>query len=293
MSRWGLALAVVLLLLIGVPLALPLTEAAYHIPAWPLWSDASRLLTLAQNTLLLVAGTLAISLPAGILGAILLYRTDLPLRRAWRGLTVISLFVPLPVIASSWQAALGSGGLFTPPTSEASAWRPWDQGLRAAILVHAVAGLPWVVWLVGRGLCWVERELEEDALTMMRPARVLWHVTLRRAWAAIGAAALWVALQTATEVTVTDMMQVRTYAEEIYNQFVASDRALIPRLVAVALPSVLLTGMLVVWTAGRWQQNLPPLTTLATMPRVFPLGYWRWPFLVLMLCVVGLLVLVP
>src|SRR5262249_58671991 len=119
-------------------------------------------------------------------------------------------------------------------------------------------GFPWVVWIVGRGLCWVEPELEEDALLLMRPYRVLLRVTLRRSAAAIGAAALWVALQTATEVTVTDMMQVRTYAEEVYNQFVTSDRDLIPRLVAVSTPSVLLAAYLILAAPHRWSRDLPP-----------------------------------
>ena len=59
--------------------------------------DSDRLLALAKNTLLLLVGTLALSLPLGVLGAALLYRTDLPLRRLLRFLTVLTLFVPLPL----------------------------------------------------------------------------------------------------------------------------------------------------------------------------------------------------
>jgi iron(III) transport system permease protein len=293
MNRWRFALAALLLLIVGVPLALPLGEALLDLPAWPLWSERVRFLELAGNTLRLVAGTLTLALPAGIGGAVLLYRTDLPLRRELRGLVILTLFVPLPLFASGWQAALGSGGLLSFFSAETSIWTPWDQGLRAAIWIHAVAGLPWIVWLVGRGLCWVEPELEEDALTALPPWRVLWHVTLRRSWAAIGAAALWVGLQAATEVTVTNLMQVRTYAEEIYSQFVAGDHALIARLVAVAFPSVVLACALIAWTAQRWDRNLPPLSTLISAPRVFPLGRLRWPCLALVLASVAVLVLVP
>src|SRR5262249_15380746 len=149
-----------------------------------------------------------------------------------RFLTILTLFVPLPLFASGWQAALGSGGWLpvavwsTPPPDDPDVsptgptWKPWAQGIEAAVWVHAVAALPWVVLLVGQGLCWVERELEEDALTAAGPGRVLLRVSLRRSAAAVGAAALWVALLTATEITVTDMMRVRTFAEEVYNQFV-------------------------------------------------------------------------
>jgi iron(III) transport system permease protein len=176
---------------------------------------------------------------------------------------------------------------------------PWAEGLGAAVWVHAVAGLPWVILLVGLGLVWVERELEEDALTACGPWRVLWHVTLPRCRAAIAAAALWVALQTATEITVTDMMQVRTFAEEVYTQFSrpeASSRgaeAELARAVAVSLPAFLLTWALVVWGVSRWERRLPPLNTLVRPPWQFPLGRARVPCLLGALAVGGVLVGVP
>src|SRR5262249_49647590 len=155
----------------------------------------------AGNTLGLLAGTLALSLPAGIAGAVLLYRTDLPLRGLLRFVTILTLFVPLPLFAAAWQAALGSSRWLP-----LRAWRtpeigaPWAQGMTAAVWVHAVAALPWVILLVGQGLCWIERELEEDALTVLPPWRVLLQITLPRCRVVVGAAALWVALQTATEI---------------------------------------------------------------------------------------------
>ena len=68
-----------------------------------------------------------------------------------------------------------------------------------------------------------------------------------RAGAAIGAAALWVSLQAATEITVTDVMQVRTFAEEVYTQLVggADAEEAIGRAVAATLPFVLLVAVLV------------------------------------------------
>src|SRR3954452_10347656 len=89
---------------------MPFVELASRRGAWQVYAESSRLLLLCRNPLLLVGGTLALALPAGILGAILLYRTDLPLRRGLRFLTVLTLCVPLPLFASGWQAALGSGG---------------------------------------------------------------------------------------------------------------------------------------------------------------------------------------
>lgn len=313
MTRWRLALTVVLLILIGVPLAMPALDLTRYLHGWRAWEEYHRLIELATNTVLLIAGTLALALPVGIAGAVLLYRTDLPLRDFLRQLTLLSLFVPLPLFASAWQAALGTSGLLpialwtTPPQGDPDvspsgiAWKAWAQGLDAAIWVHAVAGLPWVVWIVGQGLCWVERDLEEDGLLATSPWRVLWAVTLPRCRAAICAAGLWVALQTATEITVTDMMQVRTFAEEVYNQFVrpqkdpssADARELLARAMAVSLPAVILTVTLMVSAARNWERTLPPLDSLTPPRCLFPLGRSRGVWLFGVFALVGLLVGVP
>jgi iron(III) transport system permease protein len=241
---------------------------------------------LAGNTAALVTGTLALALPAGVLGAVLLFRTDLPLRRFWRFLTVLTLFIPLPLFAAAWQAALDAAGW---PLIGA----PALQNLAAAVWVSAVGGLPWLVLIIGQGLAWVEPELEEDALTNARAWRVLWRVTLPRCRGAILAAALWVALQTAAEITVTDSLQVRTFAEEVYTQFVGGDPAALARAVAVAAPAVLLTWVICVRAAGYLDRNLPPLWARERPPVRFRLGRWRVPALVLVLLAGGLLAGVP
>jgi len=302
-TLWRLAVALTLAAVLGVPLAMPLVQLVTHPAGWDAWADRERLLELAGDTLGLVAGTCALALPAGIAAAILLYRTDLPLRRFFRFLTILTLFVPLPLFVSAWQAALGPDGLVPlgawsglPPGGPAfspTQWRPWAQGLRVATWIHAVAGLPWVIVIVGQGLRWVETELEEDALTAAAPWRVLWRVTLPRCRAAILAAGLWVALQAATDITVTDTVQVRTFAEEVYWQIGTGGPAAIPRSVAVAVPSILLTWALVAWAVTRLHRKVLPLGNLSRPPLVYRLGRARWLVLVVMLVAVGALAGVP
>lgn len=306
MTGWRAAVLALLLVLIGLPLLTPFRDAFSHPAAWHVWDEGGRLLELARNTLLLVAGTLALALPAGVVGAVLLYRTDLPYRGLFRFVALLTLFVPLPLFASGWQAALGSGGwlpvtFWSPPSASdpdvsptGLVWKTWGRGVNAALWIHAVAALPWVVLLVGQGLRWVERDLEEESLTFAGPWRVLWRVTLRRSLAAVGGAALWVTLQTATEITVTDMFQVRTFGEEVYTQLVAPEgEAAVARAVAVSLPSVLVTALLVLGAARWWERKLPPLETLSTAPHVYRLGRARWPCFVALAVVVAVLVAVP
>jgi iron(III) transport system permease protein len=260
---------------------------------WRAWQEGDRFLQLAGNTARLTAGTLALALPAGIVGAVLLYRTNLPLRGLFRFLAILTLFVPLPLVATAWQAAVGTAGWLPIAAWKQAGWSPWATGTGPAILVHAVAGLPWVILLVGQSLCWVERELEEEALLAAGPWRVLCRVTLPRCLPAVCAAGLWVALQTATEVTVSDVMQVRTFAEEVNLQFALGDDDTLARAVAVTLPLVLLTGCLVVTVTHQMERTLPALGTWLRPPDLFPLGRARWPYLVLVLLVVGFLVGVP
>jgi iron(III) transport system permease protein len=305
--RYRLTISGILLLFIALPLAFPLGQLLADPSAWRGWDQVGRLLLLGQNTLGLVAGTLVLCLPFGLGAAVLLYRTDLPGRRWLRLLLLLTLFIPLPLFASGWQTVLGSGGWlpvsFWNATASAAAdslpdvWVPWGQGMRTAIWIHAVAGLPWVVLLVGQGLRWVERELEEDALTATTPMSVLLRVSLPRASASIAAAGMWVAVQTATEITVTDVMQVRTFAEEVYTQFVAPEAGrtrgdAVARAVAVALPGVVLTALVVLAMARRWEANLPGRAGL-TAPLLFRLGRWRWFAAALVLLVTGLLLGVP
>jgi iron(III) transport system permease protein len=297
MTRWRLAVGLLLLVFLGVPLAFPLVRLLTNPAAWRVWGEADRLASLARNTASLTLTVVAVAVPLGVAAAVLLYRTDLPFRRAFRFLTLLALFVPLPLFASGWQTVLGSSGWlplswWNPPrpgaasaTAPGGVWAPWGQGVGSAVWIHAAAALPWVILIVGQGLRWVERDLEEDALTAAGRWRVLTDVTLRRSAAAIGAAALWVGLQTATEITITDMMQVRTYAEEVYTQFVAPEPDdaglaqddMIARAVAAAAPQLVGFALLVAFTAGRWERNLPPLVGATAEPLLSPLGWCRWP----------------
>jgi iron(III) transport system permease protein len=291
MTRWRLALTVLFLLLVGGPLLVPLVELLRNPEGWLALAETERLLALARNTCLLVAGTLLAALPLGVGIAVLLYRTDVPGRRFFRGLVVLSLFIPLPVLAAGWQAALGSGG-WLPVALWRSPDQPWAQGMGPAIWIHTAVALPWVVLLVGQGLCWVERELEEEGLLLVGPWQVLWRVTLPRCRACLAAAALWVAVQTAAEITVTSLMNVRTFAEEVFVQFTTQD-APVPRVVAVSLPAILLVWIVLVWFVPRLERSLPPQNTLVGLPRLFLLGVYRWPCLVLLLALGALLAGIP
>jgi iron(III) transport system permease protein len=242
---------------------------------------------LAGNTLLLSAAVAGLSVPLGSVLAFLLTRTDLPGRRLVGWLLAGFLFLPLYVQAGAWQASLGGDGWLTALVGGP----PLVAGWRGAIWIHAVGALPWAVLIVGSGLALVERELEEQALLDGAAWQIVYHVTLRRAAAAIGVAALWIALQTAGEMSVTDFFQVRTFAEEIYTAFALGDiqpsgngQSLTSYDPAsgVLEPSGVWTGVAIVGVmlacALLLVANLAPLTRRGSLRKglVFQFGRGRW-----------------
>lgn len=281
MTIWRWTLGVGLGLLVGLPLLPPFLGLADP-AAWE-WSalDLARVVALARNTLLLVAGTLLLALPPGVLLAVFLFRSRWPGRRIALGLLLALLFVPAPVLVSSWQAWLGQAGrwpleqwqqranqpsaaqpgeLFNRPS------RPWATGWGPALWVQAVAGLPWVVCVVGLSLRWVPTELEEESLQQLSARRTLGRVTVPHARAGVAAAVLLVALFTANDISVTGMMQIPTFAEEFDLQFNLGNDAALARTLLLTLPLVLLMWALLVVATIRLERSLPPLPMLLRPP---------------------------
>ena len=183
-----------------------------------LWHLDPRVGRLWLNSARLASLTCLIALPFGTLLAAAIFKSDIPGRRVAALLLVGMLFVPLYLVTGAWDAGFGIQGWHTLSTNPHLAHEPWLAGWRAAVWVHALAAVPWVVLIVGASLRAVEAEIEEDAATCAAPQKVMWHVSIRRAWPAIVLAGVWVAVMTTTEISVTDFFQVRTFAEEVYTQ---------------------------------------------------------------------------
>jgi iron(III) transport system permease protein len=253
-------------------------------------SDASHLprpLKLAATSLRVLLGTEAIALPLGLPLAFLLFRTDLWGRRVGIALAALLAFVPLPLIATAWLGALGNAG-----RAQVLGFGPILAGVWGAAFLQAIAGLPWIVLLAGVGLRAVEPELEEAALLDLPAWRVVTQVTLRRSAGALACAALVLAVITAGDMTVTDLLQVRTYAEEAYVQYQlghgpesAAGVTLLPLMVLGTLVALMTRSLLGVERAR--------LATAVTGAKLWRLGRWRVPLGLVVAATAGTVVLLP
>ena len=126
----------------------------------------------------------------------------------------------------------------------------------------------------------------------------MWHVSLPRSLAAIGAAALWVALMTAGEISVADLMQVRTFAEEVNTQLVSPERDPgggdpLGRAVVVSLVWVGLVTVAILWLARR-ADRLVPGGVLSHRPALrLSLGFFGVPLASVLLALVAAMAVVP
>jgi iron(III) transport system permease protein len=297
MRRWRIGCGAFLFIVLGVPVLLPVWQLCLHPGAWLAWNEYDRLISLGIESLKLACGSIALALPFGVCCAILFERTRLPYKSYFRFAVLLSLFIPLPLYASAWQGVFSASGVFSQVLAPLPARsvdfaalrsaRPWSSGLLPAVLIHASAAWPWVAVLVALGLRSIEPQLEEDASLLTSQAGVLWHFTLRRLTPWLVVSAVWVALLTFTEITVSDVTLIRTYAEEVYTQKVMGNEDDLARAVATALPAALAACIGIWLLMGWWERTLPPVESSSVNARRQVLTASPW--ILLLGAVLGLL----
>ena len=233
---------------------------------------SERLQGLLANTAFLAIGTLAIALPLGALFGVAIAKIDFPGRRFLALLFAGLLFVPIYIQAAAWNGALGTGGWFTQWLAGETYATPWLAGWRGTIWIHAMGAVPWIALLGAASLRTVERRLEEESLLDASPFTVLARVSLRRGAGGFWAGATWVAIICATEIAVTDLFQIRTFAEEIYTEATMGPLG--------ALPGGLLRTDLAVGVASiAAAVGIALLLTLPWLPQAASIAVeqtWKW-----------------
>lgn len=193
---------------LAAPLFFPIVTALGQPNAIASLRELDRHAVLLSTTLTLVTLTLAFALPTGFALAAIWCASDAAGRQLGRATLYAVLAIPLPVLAVAWQGVSGVP------------WSAFSKGLSAAVSIHAMAALPWVTLIVGAALLSADRAVADETALSGSAATIL-RLALRITAASVALAVVWVACQTAGEIVVTDVAQVRTFAEETYTQFVA------------------------------------------------------------------------
>lgn len=256
-----LALAVALIAP-GVAVVDALVAAARRDPHGELavLADLQRWRLLATNSAIVVGVAL---LTAGIVGggpALLIARTRWPGRAVLTAGALLAACVPVYVSGVVLFAAV-------------PAYAISDSAVVAGVLYGLVC-TPLVALLAGMAFRATDRALEEQALLDAGAPRVLRHVTLPQArWALVVIGAIVIVL-VGTDFTLTDLLIVRTFAEEVYTQYALDNRHIGPLLTALPLFVVLLALALAAQARYRLLGEQSSGHAGAP-PREFELGRWR------------------
>ena len=237
--------------------------------------DGSRWLVLLGNTATVCAAALLTALLLGITLGFLVARTDLPGRRliilAVAGGACLPLYVSVVFIFALiplWQFA---------------------HSAVACGVLHGLICAPLAVLVMAAVFRCGARELEDQARLDATDAQVVRSVTLPQAvWGmvTVGILVIWLV---ATDHSLADILIVRTFAEEVYTQFMLNRGVAGPLL--TGLPLLIVLGLILIGLQHRYHllgESMP--WNLETAPRVIILKRSRRPLAVIcFVIIIGLL----
>lgn len=235
---------------------------------------------LLVNTLLLMAGVVALSLALALPLAWLVSRTDLPGRRLWAVLGALPLVFPSYVAAFALVAVLGPRGYLQGWLAPLGVERLPDfaYGYPGALLALALFSYPYIYLLVVAALERLDPALEESSRALGRGRwESFFRVVLPQLRPALVGGSLLVALYVLSDFGAVSIVRFPTFTLSIYSAY----QSLFDRSVAAALATVLVATSLGVLALEAWllrrSRPLPPRPArpMATLP----LGRWRWPAL--------------
>ena len=244
--------------------------------------SSPRPFTLLQNSFLLAALTTLLATAAGVPLAVLLARTDLPLRGLFTILFIIPLLLPPYVTAVSWFDLLGRQGLLSRVWGEGFAQWTSSQlfGLPGCLLVLVPTFLPIPLLLTMAYLHGADRRLEEAGILVASWGTVLRRITLPVIFPGITLGATLVFLLTLGELGVPTFLRYDVFAVESLMQFAAFQNFGAAAAAAVPLALVTLLILLAEWSF--FGHKFLPIRMMAPVDPSEPIGLRRFrPWLVL------------
>jgi iron(III) transport system permease protein len=249
----------------------------------------SRQRALLYNTALLGVGTALLATAIGAPLGVALARVPLRRKAAIRVIAAVPVLLPPYIVALAWIYLGSSRGLLAALTGR-DLFSEWTYSLPAAIAVLSLVLYPLSMLATELAMRRVDGRLEEAAMIVAPPHRVLWRITLPLVAPTILASALITFILAVSEFGVPGLLRVRVYTTEVFTAFAAlydSSRAIV-----LALPLLLLCVVVAAAAARVLGDRLIAARRSAGVP---PLAFhsWRRPAGTGLLAVVMAAVVLP
>lgn len=174
---------------------------------------------LLLNTTALGVGSAVFATAVGAPLGFILARVPVPCKSGLRLTLLAPLLLPPYVIALAWMYLEGGLREVLPAAVVAALPDPYTLG--GAIVALTVVFYPLAMTATEVGLRRVEARLEEAALLVARPGRVLWRITWPLVAPSIVSAALVIFVLAISEFSVPGLLRVRVFTTEIFTAFAA------------------------------------------------------------------------
>ncbi len=237
----------------------------------------ARTLTIVSNSLTLTVGVVLSAVLIGVPFAWLTARTDLPYRRAWLVLGMLTVVIPSYLGALTYIEAFGPKGILQSWLEPFGVQRlPDIRGYWGAWLSITLFTYPYVVLPVRAALLNSDPALEDVGRSMgFSRWRVFWHITLPQLRPAIAVGALMTALYTLSDFGAIAVMRFNAFTRAIYTQY--SGAFNLERAAMLALVLIVLTlGLLAIEQHyNKLSANYRVGTGARRHPPIVALGAWK------------------
>lgn len=241
----------------------------------------SRTLTIIKNSLLLVG---AVTLSTGAIGipfAWLTTRTDLPLRRVWLVLGLLTMVIPSYIAAVTYIAAFGPVGILRDLLQPFGVVRlPDIRGFWGAWLAITLFTYPYVVLPVRAALLNADPALEEAGHSMgLGRWRVFWQITFPQLRPAMLSGMVLAGMYALSDFGAVMIMRFNVFTSAIYLRIGSFQMERVPLLALVLIAFTI--GLLAIeWKFSSQTKNYRIGTGTKRQLKRVKLGIWKIPALI-------------
>jgi iron(III) transport system permease protein len=230
----------------------------------------SRQRGLLYNTAFLGVGTALLASAIGAPLGVTLARVPLRRTAVIRVIAASPILLPPYIVALAWIHLGSSRGLLAALTGR-DLFSAWTYSLPAAVVVLSLVLYPLPMLATELAMRRVDGRLEEAAMIVAPPHRVLWRITLPLVAPTVLASALIIFVLAVSEFGVPGLLRVRVYTTEVFTAFAALYD--FSRAIVLAVPVLLVCVIVAATAAGLLGDRL---ITSRRSAGVSPVAFQDW-----------------